>query len=303
MFEDDTSASNDINDLFADEPIETEPEAEAEEVAEEQPEESEAEEEKAPQDEPEEQSSTESEEEDSEKPQQDNTIAVIEVNGKEFKLDAPQVQTLAEKYIDLVQKNKQFEKSKESVDYAMKFIENVRNGVDIDESMKALGVNFDALIRDKVKDFIRRSTMSEKERELEDANKEREKLRKQIHEREERERLERETAEGQKEAETIIAGVNQAISKVPQRYQQEIQIEVFGAIERRLRNGQGRPSQKAIDNAVQTIYNRKYKAIEETKKKVTPQTKAPKPVKNSPTPSTQTKSSGYNATDYSHLFK
>lgn len=303
MFEDDTSASTDVNDLFGDDPVSEE--AETQDTEQEES----SEDEKTPTEESdgaEEESQTEQDDNTSKEDtteESDATIAIIEIGGKEFKLDDKGVQNLAEKYVGLVQKNKELEKTKEAVDSALAYIENIRNGVDIDDAMKALGVNFDALIRDKVKDFIRRSTMSEKERELEDANKEREKLRKMIKDREERERLEREQIEGQKEAETIIAGVNQAISKVPERYQQEIQIEVFGAIERRLRNGQGRPSQKAIDNAVQTIYNRKYKAIEETKKKVTPQTKAPKPVKNSPTPSTGEKRESYNATDYSHLFK
>lgn len=302
MFEDDNSASTDISELFNDEP------ASDEQLEQDTAQEGDSEEEKTPTEESDgaEESQTEHNDNttsDDASEEADATIAIIEIGGKEFKLDDKGVQNLAEKYVGLVQKNKELEKTKEAVDSALNYIENIRNGVDIDEAMKALGVNFDALIRDKVKDFIRRSTLSEKERELEDANKEREKLRKMIKEREDRERVEREQVEGQKEAETIIAGVNQAISKVPERYQQEIQIEVFGAIERRLRNGQGRPSQKAIDNAVQTIYSRKYKAIEETKKKVTTQTKAPKPVKNSPTPSTQTKSNGYNATDYSHLFK
>jgi hypothetical protein len=302
MFEDENSTSTDVNDLFGDDPTPEEPEATEQEP------EAEPELESEPESEPEAETESESESEEepeaeTEEEEPDPTIATIEINGKEFKLDEQKVQNLAEQYIKLVQLNKELEVNRAKVDEALKYVENIRSGVDIDEAMKALGVNFDALIRDKVKDFIRRSTLSEKERELEDANKEREKLRKQIAEREERERIELERAEGQKEAETIISSVNAAIAKVPQRFQKEIQIEVFAAIERRLRNGGIRPSQQAINNAVQNIYNRKYKTIQtEEKAKLPTQSKAPKVTKNNPSPSTSEKKSVYNATDYSQLF-
>lgn len=300
MFDDDTSTSTDVNDLFGDEPAPEEPAEEVTEEPSEEPSEESSEEEPSP--EPEEQTDEENSEEPAEP--EDDTIATIEIDGKEFKLDEAKVQTLAENYIKVIQEKKFLEVNRQKVEQALEHVEKIRSGVDIDDAMKALGVNFDALIRDKVKEFIRRSTMSEKERELEDANKEREKLRKQIQEREEKEQFEREQIEGQKEAETIIASVNSSVAKIPSRFQKEVQIEVFAAIERRLRQGQGRPSQKAIDTAVQNIFNRKYKAVSNEKPRATPkQTKVPKPVKNEPSPSTVEKKSSYNATDYSHLFK
>lgn len=245
---------------------------------------------------------TKSSEKEDEEP---NIIATIEVDGKEFKLDEGAVQSIAEQYVKVARTNKMLLEDRNQVVDALKHIENVRNGVDIDESMQALGVNFDALIHDKVKDFIRRSTMSAKERELEDANREREKLRKQIQEREEREASEKEAAAGKEQADLIIQSVNSALTKIPERFQKEIQIEVFGAIERRLRQGGNKPSSKAIQNAVNTIYNRKYKTIYGGKKdSVKSQSiKPPKPVRNNPTDSTTEKKSSYNATDYNEIFR
>lgn len=232
-------------------------------------------------------------------------LATIEIDGKEFELDESKIQSIAENYVKVAQENRVLKQNSEQVQAYATHIENIRNGVDIDESMQALGVDWDSLITDKVKDFIRRSTLSKKERELEDERMERQKLQKKLTEREEREKEEREKAEGQAQATALIQTVNTAISKVPEKYRKEIQIEVFGAIERRLRQGGNHPSAKAINNAVNTIYNRKYKAIDEKSKAnvTTNKISPPKNVKNNPTPSTGKKRSSYNATDYNDLFK
>lgn len=242
--------------------------------------------------------------EEKEKEPESSTLATIEIDGKSFELDEQKIQTIAEKYVEVVKENKQYKEYKEQLDGAMAHIKNIQDGKDIDEAMLALGVDWNKLITDKVKEFIRRSTLSEKERQYEDAAAERDRLRKKIQEREERDELSRQEQEGKKQAELIIDNVNAAISKVPEQFRKEIQIEVFGAIEKRLRSGQNRPSAKAIANAVTTIYNRKYKALNTTASKsvTSKSTSVPKLTRNSPTPSTTQKRSPYNATDYNELF-
>lgn len=296
MFEDDNTSTS-FDQLFEDDsaPESDEIEADKEEVEvkpdkQEEP----AEEEESVEEESEEE---ESEAEDDKTPK---IIATIEIDGQEFPLDEMKVQKLAENYVEVAQQNRVFQKDREQVVEVMKYIENIRSGKDVDEAMKALGVDFDNLIRDKVKDFIRRSTLSAKERELEDANKEREILRKKIKEREEAEAAAKEQEESQRTATLIIDSVNMAVSKIPEDSRKEIQLEVFGAIERRIRAGGMPPSQKSIENAVQTIYNRKYKKDPAKVTKEVP--KPPKVVKNSPKPSTTQKKKVYNATDYSELF-
>jgi len=300
MFEENDNTSADFGDLFEDTP---EPEAEAEETeAEEADTEPEAEESEESEDkEPSEESEESEEAETPEEPEDKGIIATIEIDGQQFPLDEMKVQKIAEQYVEVAQQNKVLAKDREQVVQVMGIVENIRNGVDIDESMKSLGVDFDALIRDKVKDFIRRSTMSSKERELEDANKEREILRKKIAEREAKEKEEMEAKASQEQATLIIDTVNMAVSKIPEQHRKEIQLEVFGAIERRIRSGGMAPSSKAIENAVQTVYNRKYKSTPQpvTKK----QSVAPKPLKNSPKPVTMEKKKSYNAVDYNDLFR
>ena len=309
MFEDDNK-STEFGELFMDDP-EAEPEVEAEETeAEEETsetEESEESDESQESEDEEEHQTEESEEEDTEeeeKKEDDGIVATIEIDGKEFPLDEMKVQKLAEQYVNVANINKQLQQDRERVNEALQYIDNVRNGVDIDEAMTALGVNFDALIHDKVKDFIRRSTMSAKEREYEDAAKERDKLRQKIAEREQKEREEKEAQQGKEQANVIIESVNNSLADIPEKFRKEIQIEVFGAIERRLRAGDNRPSAAAIKNAVNTIYKRKYKSIYETEKKsvTSKRTSPPKPVKNNPGDSTLRKKSAYNATDYNELF-
>lgn len=305
MFENEDNTSTSFNDLFEDDTVEetsTEEEAETtEETTEEQ--EPSTEEESSTEEETTEEESTEEETTTEESSEVDDTppvIATIEIDGQEFPLDEMKVQKLAENYVEVAQHNKALMADREQVVEVMKHIESIRSGNDIDEAMKALGVDFDNLIRDKVKDFIRRSTMSAKERELEDANREREILRKKIAEREAAETAAREQEESQRTATLIIDAVNVAVSKIPEAHRKEIQLEVFGAIERRIRSGGMPPSQKAIENAVQTVYKRKYKT--EPSKVTKNTTPPPKPVKNSPKPVTQQKKKVYNATDYSELF-
>lgn len=302
MFEDNENTSTEFGELFMDDPEPEIVEETEEELEEETPEEEDIQE---PEDEeqPDEENQDDPTEEE-EKKEDDGIVATIEIDGKEFPLDEMKVQKLAEQYVQVANINKQLEQDRSKVNEALQYIENVRNGVDIDEAMAALGVNFDALIHDKVKDFIRRSTMSAKEREYEDASKERDKLRKKIADREELEAKERESRQGKEQADVIIESVNSSLSEVPEKFRKEIQIEVFGAIERRLRAGGNRPSSAAIKNAVQTIYKRKYKTIYESEKKpvTSKRTTLPKLVKNNPGDSTMRKKSAYNATDYNELF-
>ena len=307
MFEDDNS-SVEFGKLFDDAP---EPEVSEETLEEplveneneetEEPEEVETESEDDEESDIDGKSEPDTEEKEPEKPL---PLATIEIDGKSFELDEQKIQTIAEKYVEVVKENKQYKYYKEQLDGAMAHIKNIQDGKDIDEAMLALGVDWNKLITDKVKEFIRRSTLSEKERQYEDAAAERDKLRKKIQEREERDELYRQEQEGKKQAELIIDNVNAAISKVPEKFRKEIQIEVFGAIEKRLRSGQNRPSAKAIANAVTTIYNRKYKALNTTASKTvtSKSTSVPKLTRNSPTPSTTQKRSPYNATDYNELF-
>jgi len=168
MFEDNDNTSTEFGELFMDDP---EPEIVEETEVEE---EKETPEEEIQESEDEEQLDEENQEdptEEEEKKEDDGIVATIEIDGKEFPLDEMKVQKLAEQYVHVANINKQLEQDRSKVNEALQHIENVRNGVDIDEAMAALGVNFDALIHDKVKDFIRRSTMSAKEREYEDAAK------------------------------------------------------------------------------------------------------------------------------------
>jgi hypothetical protein len=118
-------------------------------------------------------------------------VAKIEIDGKEFEFDEPKIQRLAEQYVELATQNKELEQHREVVQQAMGHIDNIRKGVDIDEAMYALGVDFDKLITDKVKEFIRRSTLSQKERELEDMRQENGKLKAEREAREAREAAER----------------------------------------------------------------------------------------------------------------
>jgi hypothetical protein len=237
-----------------------------------------------------------------EEPQDDKPtyVAKIDIDGKEFELDEPKIQHLAEQYVEVVAQNKELTKHREVVEQAMGYIDSIRKGQDIDEAMKALGVDFDKLIMDRVKDFIRRSTLSQKERELEDARKENERLKK---DREERERIEytkREQEEGRKNAEEIMTSVNLALAKVPENLKTEVQVELLTQIERKIRSGGVRPSARAIANAASIIAERKQKSLQVETKQVKV---LPKPVKNSPTPaSTQTSTSRYNAEDYTKLF-
>lgn len=307
MFEDE-NMSEDFGKLFDDsvteEPVQEEQEVEESTETEEEKEPAEETTEEEVQEESEE--SEESQESEEEQPEQkEQVVATIEIDGKEFPLDEMKIQKIAEQYIEVSKQNKVFAQDREQVVQVMQIVDNIRNGVDIDESMQALGVNFEALIHDKVKDFIRRSTMSAKERELEDANREREKLRKQIAEREQREAEQREAELGQRQANTIIDSVNTSLLKVPEKFRKEIQIEVFGAIERRIRQGGQTPSAKAIQNAVNNIYERKYKLINDGKKpdvnkKVV---RVPNITKNNPTPSTNKRKQLYNATDYNEIFR
>lgn len=227
-------------------------------------------------------------------------IAKIEIDGKEFEFDEPRIQHLAEQYIEVAAQNKEMLKHREVVQEAMGYIENIKRGVDIDEAMQALGVDFDKLITDKVKEFIRRSTMSQKERDLEDMRVENEKLRKEKEERLARETAEREEAEGRKHAEEIFSNVKTAISNIPEKFQQEVQIELLSQIEKKIRSGGVRPSAKAIANAASIIYERKQKLVTP---EVPKPKQVPKPVRNSATPSTQVPKSRYNATDYNEIFK
>lgn len=227
-------------------------------------------------------------------------IAKIEIDGKEFEFDEPRIQHLAEQYIEVAAQNKEMLKHREVVQEAMGYIENIKRGVDIDEAMQALGVDFDKLITDKVKEFIRRSTMSQKERDLEDMRVENEKLRKEKEERLARETAEREEAEGRKHAEEIFSNVKTAISNIPEKFQQEVQIELLSQIEKKIRSGGVRPSAKAIANAASIIYERKQKLVTP---EVPKPKQVPKPVRNSATPSTQVPKTRYNATDYNEIFK
>jgi hypothetical protein len=285
--------SGSFNDLFADDNF-AEVEETTEETTEETPE----------------LENTESQEENTEQTTEeklDDTpmhIAVVEVDGQEFKLTENQIQTMTEKYVSTVQENKELTKTKERVQEALGYIQNIQNGQNIDDSMRALGVDFDALIREKVKEFIRRSTLSDREREFEDLAKDREKLKAQLDERNQREQQEQERAQGTQQAQSIINTVNGALSSIPESMKKEIQIEIFAHLEKRIRNGGSVPSTKAVQNAVNTIYNRKKQSLgEKLNKPVTKNsTTAPKPIKNNPTPSTKEKRSSYNATDYNDLF-
>jgi hypothetical protein len=227
-------------------------------------------------------------------------IAKIEIDGKEFEFDEPRIQHLAEQYIELATQNKEMIKHREVVQEAMGYIENIKRGVDIDEAMVALGVDFDKLITDKVKEFIRRSTMSQKERDMEDMRTENEKLRKEREERLARETAEREEADGRKHAEEIFSNVKTAISNIPEKFQQEVQIELLSQIEKKIRSGGVRPSARAIANAASIIYERKQKLVAP---EVPKPKQVPKPVRNSATPSTQVPKTRYNATDYNEIFK
>lgn len=235
-----------------------------------------------------------------ETPEATSVIAKIEIDGKEFEFDEPRIQHLAEQYIEIATQNKEMLKHREVVQEAMGYIENIKRGVDIDEAMRALGVDFDKLITDKVKEFIRRSTMSQKERDLEDMRTENEKLRKEREERLARETAEREEAEGRKHAEEIFSNVKTAISNIPEKFQQEVQIELLTQIEKKIRSGGVRPSSRAIANAAKVIYERKQKLVTP---EVPKPKQVPKPVRNSATPSTQVPKSRYNATDYNEIFK
>jgi hypothetical protein len=292
MFEE-NQESGSFNDLFADDaPVEeTQEEIQEETQESDVPEQSEYSEEHQ-------QEETETQQE---SPQH---VAIVEVDGQEFKLSEHQIQTMTEKYVTTVQENKELLKTKEKVQEALGYIENIREGQNIDEAMHALGVDFNALIREKVKEFIRRSTLSDKEREFEDMQKDREKLKSQLDERQRKDQEESEKARGTEQAQTIISTVNSSLSSVPEHMRKEIQIEIFAHLEKRIRNGGTIPSAKAVQNAVTTIYNRKKQTTgENSKENVTKKvTTAPKPVKNNPTPSTQVKKSSYNATDYNNLF-
>lgn len=233
-------------------------------------------------------------------PEATPVIAKIEIDGKEFEFDEPRIQHLAEQYIELATQNKEMIKHREVVQEAMGYIENIKRGVDIDEAMHALGVDFDKLITDKVKEFIRRSTMSQKERDMEDMRTENEKLRKEREERLARETAEREDAEGRKHAEEIFSNVKTAISNIPEKFQQEVQIELLSQIEKKIRSGGIRPSARAIANAAGIIYERKQKLVAP---EVPKPKQVPKPVRNSATPSTQVPKTRYNATDYNEIFK
>jgi hypothetical protein len=235
-----------------------------------------------------------------ETPAADPVIAKIEIDGKEFEFDEPRIQHLAEQYIELATQNKEMIKHREVVQEAMGYIENIKRGVDIDEAMHALGVDFDKLITDKVKEFIRRSTMSQKERDMEDMRTENEKLRKEREERLARETAEREDAEGRKHADEIFSNVKTAISNIPEKFQQEVQIELLSQIEKKIRSGGIRPSARAIANAASIIYERKQKLVAP---EVPKPKQVPKLVRNSATPSTQVPKTRYNATDYNEIFK
>jgi hypothetical protein len=235
-----------------------------------------------------------------EEPAAPTVVAKIEIDGKEFEFDEPKIQRLAEQYVELATQNKELEQHREVVQQAMGHIDNIRKGVDIDEAMYALGVDFDKLITDKVKEFIRRSTLSQKEREMEDMRQENEKLRKEREEREARLAAEREEAEGRKHADEIFSNVKFAVSKIPEKFQQEVQIELLSQIEKKIRSGGIRPSAKAIANAATIIYERKQKLLEPEVKQPK---QVPKPVRNSASPSTQVPKTRYNAVDYNEIFK
>lgn len=238
-------------------------------------------------------------------PEKSNTLATISIDGQDFELDEDKIQRIAENYVQVAQENKKLVKDRDQVAQAWNHIEAIQNGKDIDENMKALGVDFEALIRNRVKEFIRRSTLSEREREFEDMRVDRDNLRTKNEEREKIDATQREQAAGERQAETIIDSVGLALVKVPEKFKKEIQIEVFGLIEKKLRAGGVSPSAKGIQNAVNKIYERKYKtATKDSKESVTKKiVSAPKPTKNNPTPSTQKQKSTYNAEDYSSLFK
>lgn len=245
---------------------------------------------------------TDKEGETSEEQTQDTPVVVakIEIDGKEFEFDEPKIQRLAEQYIEVASQNKELLKHREVVEEAMGYINNIRAGQDIDEAMLALGVDFDKLIMDRVKEFIRRSTLSQKEREAEDLRRENEKLRKLKEEREAKEAALAQEQEGKKHAEEIFSNVTYAVSKIPEKFQQEVRIELLTQIEKKIRSGGVRPSAKAIANAASIIYERKKKLLEPEPKKVT---NLPKPVQKSATPPVAGTKKKYNAVDYNELFK
>lgn len=228
-------------------------------------------------------------------------VAKIEIDGKEFELDEPKIQHIVEQYVEVVKQNKELVKNTEIVEQAMGYIENIRHGKDIDDAMKALGVDFDKLIQDRVKDFIRRATMTREAREAEDIRKENERLRKEKEERELKEASAREEEEGRKSADQIFSSVQIALDKIPEDLRSEVQLELLVQIEKKIRQGGVTPSARAIANAASIIYERKKKLAEPKPKEVK---NIPKPVKNSPTPQLPKKNtSRYNAEDYTKLFR
>jgi len=282
-----------FNDLFAD-PVEESQEIDTE--TEETSEESETPPEgEAPiGDKPEEASGTVSEE------QSTPVLAKIEIDGQSFDLGQDDVQKIAEEYVTVRRENERLKGSYDVVQSALQLIGNIKQGVDVEESFQALGLDYDEFITERVKDFIRRSTLSKQERELEDIRKEKEKLHRQLTAKQQADEERQAIEIGRSEAQAVLDTIRSSMASVPQSLQAEVTREVLYEIEKRVRSGGPKPSVNGIKAAVAKIAQRKQEAyqVPVSTKKV-----PPKPLNNNPTPSTKPKKTAYNATDYNNLFK
>lgn len=283
-----------FNDLFAD----TEPEAvesDTEETVEETEESETPPEGEAPiGDKPEEASGTVSED------QATPILAKIEIDGQSFDLGQDDVQKIAEEYVTVRRENERLKGSYDVVQSALELIGNIKSGVDVEDSFKALGLDYDEFITERVKDFIRRSTLSKQERELEDIRKEKEKLHKQLTARQQAEEEKQAAEMGRSQAQQVLQTVQESMASVPEALRAEVTREVLYEIEKRVRAGGPRPSVSGIKNAVAKIAARKQAVYAPP---APPKKLAPRVLSNNPTPSTKPQKTAYNATDYNNLFK